>query len=117
VKKRVALASLLVLVAIPAAEGQPMSSAPSFAPARNYATGTGPNSVAMGDVNGDGKRDLATANSSANTVSVLLNRPGLCTVQNVSRETLQAAKRTIARANCRVGKIAARTRRGSRRAV
>ena len=36
---------------------------------------------------------------------MLLNTPGLCTVQDVKRQTLPAAKRTIARANCRVGKI------------
>jgi hypothetical protein len=35
-----------------------------------YATGTGPNSIAVGDVNGDGILDLATANSSG-SVSVL----------------------------------------------
>jgi len=38
-------------------------------------------------------------------VSVLLNRPGLCTVQYVEGMTVSAAKRTIARANCRVGKV------------
>ncbi len=36
---------------------------------------------------------------------MLLNTPGLCTVQDVFRQTLPAAKQTIARANCRVGKI------------
>jgi FG-GAP-like repeat/PASTA domain/FG-GAP repeat len=77
----------------------------SFQDKLDYVTGGHPYSIAIGDVNGDGKRDLATANSSANTVSVLLNRPGLCTVQNVRRQTLPAARRTIARANCRVGKI------------
>jgi beta-lactam-binding protein with PASTA domain len=60
-------------------------------------------------VNGDGKLDLATADLGgryfASSVSVLINTPGLCTVQNVSREALQAAKREIARAKCRVGKI------------
>jgi hypothetical protein len=71
----------------------------------NYATGSGPYSVAIGDLNGDAKPDVATASSGANTVSVLLNTPGLCTVQNVLRTTLSAARRTIARANCRVGKI------------
>jgi beta-lactam-binding protein with PASTA domain len=38
-------------------------------------------------------------------VSVLLNRPGLCTVQYVEGMTLAAAKRRIVRANCGVGKI------------
>ena len=35
--------------------------------------GTGPFSVSVGDFNGDGKDDLATANRDANSVSVLLN--------------------------------------------
>ena len=66
---------------------------------------TRPRSVAIGDLNGDGKPDLVTANADADSISVLLNTPGLCTVQNVGRKTLPAAKRTIARANCRVGKV------------
>ena len=49
-------------------------SAPSFAPARSYATGRSPDSVAIGDLNGDGRPDLATANYDADGVSVLLNR-------------------------------------------
>ena len=36
---------------------------------------------------------------------MLLNTPGLCTVQDVTGQTVSAAKRTLARANCRVGKI------------
>jgi hypothetical protein len=70
----------------------------------DYRTGGFPQSVAIGDLNGDGKPDLVAANL-VDTVSVLLNTPGLCTVQDVFRQTLPAAKRTIARANCRVGKI------------
>jgi hypothetical protein len=77
----------------------------SFQAKLDYRTGGDPYSVAIGDLNGDGKQDLATANLDANTVSVLLNRAGLCTVQDVFRQTLPAAKRTVARANCRAGKI------------
>jgi FG-GAP-like repeat len=50
--------------------------AASFAVPRHYATGAYPFSVAIGDVNADGRGDLVTANADANTVSVLLNRNG-----------------------------------------
>jgi hypothetical protein len=65
----------------------------------------GANSVAIGDMNGDDTPDLVTANSRANAVSVLINTPGLCTVQVVRGQPLPTATRTIARANCRVGRI------------
>jgi VCBS repeat protein/PASTA domain-containing protein len=68
----------------------------------DYGTGY-PRAPAISDLNGDGKRDLVVANSSA--VSVLLNKPGLCNVQELRGQTLKAAKRTLARVNCRVGKI------------
>jgi FG-GAP-like repeat/PASTA domain len=77
----------------------------SFHAKVDFASGRGPASGAIDDLNGDGKPDLTTVNRDASTVSVLVNRPGLCTVQDVFRQTLPAAKRTIARANCRVGKI------------
>jgi len=40
--------------------------------APEYATGTSPESVAVGDVNGDGIADLAVANFGSNSVSILL---------------------------------------------
>jgi FG-GAP-like repeat/PASTA domain len=81
----------------------------SFQAKRDYRAGVRPRrpdpaSVAIRDLDGDGRPDLATANAD-NTVSVLLNRPGLCTVQKVEGKTLPAAKRAIGRANCRVGEI------------
>ena len=45
----------------------------SFQAKRDYRDRTQPSSVAIGDLNGDGKPDLATANLGANSVSVLLN--------------------------------------------
>ena len=77
----------------------------SFRAKLGYATGHAPVSIAIGDLNGDGRADLATADSGAKTVSVLLNTPGLCAVQYVEGKTLPAAKRTLSRANCRVGTI------------
>jgi hypothetical protein len=44
----------------------------SFGKPKNYAVGSYPDSVAIGDFNGDGKRDLAVANSGSKNVSVLL---------------------------------------------
>src|SRR6478735_5114964 len=46
----------------------------SFGPATNFVVGTNanPRSVAITDLNGDGKPDLVTANGSSNNVSVLL---------------------------------------------
>jgi hypothetical protein len=69
----------------------------------DHRTGTYPRSIAIGDLSGDGQLDLATANSA--NVSVLINTPGLCNVQNVEGQKLPAGTRTIARANCRIGKI------------
>ena len=43
-----------------------------FANQAIYATGSSPSSVAVGDFNGDGKQDIAIANSGSNTVSVFL---------------------------------------------
>jgi hypothetical protein len=44
----------------------------TFQPAANYDTDLAPESVAIGDFNGDGNLDLASANAAGNTISVLL---------------------------------------------
>jgi hypothetical protein len=44
----------------------------SFGAGNNYATGTQPNSVSLGDFNGDGKLDLAVPNYASNNLSILL---------------------------------------------
>lgn len=44
-----------------------------FGPNADFVTGDGPISVALADLNGDGRLDLVAANVFANTVSVLLN--------------------------------------------
>jgi len=46
---------------------------PSFSAAQNFPTGAYPLSVAVADVNGDGKLDLITANDIDSSISVLLN--------------------------------------------
>ena len=46
---------------------------PNFSPKQSFPTGAGPVSVAVGDLNGDGRLDLFVANFNSNNVSVLLN--------------------------------------------
>jgi hypothetical protein len=45
---------------------------------RDYATLTIPNAVAIGDLDGDRKPELVSANSRANSVSVFANATGHC---------------------------------------
>ena len=49
-----------------------LSTVPNPALARDFAVGSKPRSVAVGDFNRDGVQDLAIANAGENTVSVLL---------------------------------------------
>ena len=51
----------------------PRSSVP-LSPPSSYTAGSGPDTVAVGDFNGDGKLDLAVANNVSNNVSVLLGK-------------------------------------------
>ena len=69
---RFTLVVLLVVLVTPGVLASAASAAVvTFAPAASFGTGVGPVSLAIGDLNGDGYLDLATANS-AGTVSVLL---------------------------------------------
>lgn len=61
---------------------------PSFAAQQTFGTGTSPNAVVAVDVNGDGKPDLAVANSLSGNVSVLLNTtvPGSATASFTTQQ-------------------------------
>ena len=52
--------------------GALVAHAGQFLEAPEYATGTSPQAVAVGDFNGDGKLDVAVVNGNSNTVSVML---------------------------------------------
>src|ERR1700687_5519836 len=60
--------AICTLLVAAAARGQDAS----FEGARNFDVGAGPQSVALGDFNGDGLQDLVVANVDSNSVSVLL---------------------------------------------
>lgn len=74
-----------------------------FEPKLDYATRGEPNLLAIGDLSGDGRTDLVVTKELADRVAVFLNKPGLCTVQDVRGMPLATARRTTARAGCRVG--------------
>jgi len=73
-----------------------------FQPQVDYPT-CGVTGIDVADVNGDGRRDVVTSGASA--ISVLMNSPGLCNVQDVEGMSPAVAKRTLARVHCRAGKV------------
>jgi hypothetical protein len=60
-----------------------------FATQQSFTVGSNPTSVAIADVNGDGKPDLIVTNASSSTVSVLLNTtaPGATTPTFATQQT------------------------------
>ena len=60
----------------------------SFFAARTFGAGSNPDSVAVGDFNGDGKPDLAVANFGSNNVSILLNNTVQAAIATLSPTTL-----------------------------
>ncbi|WP_171475859.1 beta strand repeat-containing protein [Frigoriglobus tundricola] len=73
----------------------PGSGTISFAAPQTFATGGAPDSVAVADVNGDGKPDLIVANLGSNTVSVLLNTTaaGSLTAGFAAQQTFATGRR------------------------
>jgi len=69
----------------------PGAATPSFAAKQDFSTGIEPTSVTVGDLNGDGKLDLAVANFISSTVSVLLNTPTIVAATGLSRQQGSAA--------------------------
>lgn len=71
-QKLLAAVSGLVCVTFLCINARASCGVPSFAAATNFAAGSQPLSVGIGDLNSDGKRDLAIANFTSNTISILL---------------------------------------------
>ena len=67
---------LVLAIAWMAGSAAALAQPVSFAPAANFAVGTSPRSVAIADLDADGKPDLAAASFSGNSVSVLLGTGG-----------------------------------------
>jgi hypothetical protein len=66
----------------------------TFQTAQNFASGSNPHSVAVGDLNGDGLPDLAVANRNSGTVSVLLGN-GNGTFQAAQNFAMGDAPRSV----------------------
>lgn len=63
----------------------------SFASKVDFTTGAGPTSVSIGDIDGDGKPDLAVTNGGSNSVSVLRSTSASGTISFAAKADFQAA--------------------------
>lgn len=74
-----------------------------FRPRVDYPT-CGIAAIDVADLSGDARPDVMTSGPS--NASVLLNRPGLCNVQDVTYDfTLAAARQRLAAGGCRLGRV------------
>jgi trimeric autotransporter adhesin len=66
---------------------------PSFAAHQDFTVGSGPEILAVADINGDGRPDIVVANSGAHTISVLLNTTavGSTTMSFATQQTFATA--------------------------
>ena len=88
-----------------------------YLPQVTFATGKRPISVAVGDINGDGKPDLVISNYLSNTLSVLLNTtaPGAVTPSLAgAQQTFASRQGAVCRGHCRC-QWRRESRRGGRR--
>src|SRR5438874_5459022 len=65
--------SLLVAVIVSASAISAMAACPDFVAAPQYSAANTPQTIALGDFNGDSKSDLVVSNYGSNNVSVLMN--------------------------------------------
>ena len=75
-----------------------------FRPKLDYVVGGQLQTLAITDLNVDGKQDVAVSQA-GHGVSVLLNTTGRCTVRYLVGRTGSSAKLGIVRNNCRLGRV------------
>jgi trimeric autotransporter adhesin len=72
-------------------ETVPGASAPSFAPQQIFAVGSGPRSLRLVDLNGDGRQDMVTGSFNNHSLTVLVNTSATGSPRmSFSKETIEA---------------------------